>query len=166
MQKIKDEEKDLYNNSNKLTTLLYKFKKHGSFDKYNNKKKIKNKKDKNKLEQKNTAINLKLIDKNKYEKLKTENDKNHNMAKTFYPNFGKSKFSFPYINKIVYGEENTLDPFEQLQKDLFFEVKNEIRKTSISNRKKGKKIISINGKVILKKFKNINDEMEDSEINA
>ena len=166
LQKIKDEEKDLYNNSNKLTTLLYKFKKHGSFDKYNNKKKIKNKKDKNKLEQKNTAINLKLIDKNKYEKLKTENDKNHNMAKTFYPNFGKSKFSFPYINKIVYGEENTLDPFEQLQKDLFFEVKNEIRKTSISNRKKGKKIISINGKVILKKFKNINDEMEDSEINV
>ena len=177
LQKIKDEEKDLYNNSNKLSKLLYKFKKCGNLD-IINKKKNKNKKDKKNLEQKNifnntwqqkkstTIINLKVADKNSFKNIKTEYDKNYKMAKTFYPNFGKSKFSFPYINKIVYGEDNILDPFEQLQKDLFFEVKNEIKKASISNRKKGQKIISINGKEILKKFKNTNDEMEDSEINS
>ena len=168
LQKIKDEEKDLYNNSNKLSKLLNQFKKYGSFDYI---KKSKNKKNKNILGQKNTlqqqisTNTINLTDKKQFESLKTENE-NHLMTKTFYPNFGKSKFSFPYINKIVYGEENSLDPFEQLQKDLFFEVKNEIRKNNISNRKKGKKIISINGKLILKKFKNSNFEMEESETNT
>ena len=93
---------------------------------------------------------------NKLGNLKNEKV-NNIMAKTFYPSLGKSKFSIPYINKIVYGEENSMDVFEQLQKDLFFEVKNEIRKSNIINKKKGKKGISINGKEILNKFRNNNN---------
>ena len=86
------------------------------------------------------------------------------MANTFYPSWGKSKYNIPSINRIVYGEDNSLDPFEQLQKDLFFEVKNEIRKANINNKKKGKKGISLNGKEILNRFKNDNSsEIEENE---
>ena len=174
LQKIKDEEKDLYNNSSKLSTLLYKFKKYGSYDKIKNRNKNKqkdfiNKNNKNnnltynlKDKRSTTTLNLKQnnLNMNKLGNLKNEKV-NNIMAKTFYPSWGKSKFSIPYINKIVYGEENSMDVFEQLQKDLFFEVKNEIRKSNIINKKKGKKGISINGKEILNKFRNNN--INDSE---
>jgi len=170
LQKIKDEEKDLYNNSSKLSTLLYKFKKYGSYDKIKNRNKNKqkdfiNKNNKNnnltynlKDKRSTTTLNLKQnnLNMNKLGNLKNEKV-NNIMAKTFYPSWGKSKFSIPYINKIVYGEENSMDVFEQLQKDLFFEVKNEIRKSNIINKKKGKKGISINGKEILNKFRNNNN---------
>ena len=82
------------------------------------------------------------------------------MTNTFYPSWGKSKYSIPYINKIVYGEENSLDPFEQLQKELFFEVKSEIKKTNFINKKNGKKGIYINGKDILDRFKNNKNDSE------
>ena len=174
LQKIKDEEKDLYNNSSKLSTLLYKFKKYGSYDKIKNRNKNKQKDFINKNYKNNnltynlkdkrstTTLNLKQnnLNMNKLGNLKNEKV-NNIMAKTFYPSLGKSKFSIPYINKIVYGEENSMDVFEQLQKDLFFEVKNEIRKSNIINKKKGKKGISINGKEILNKFRNNN--INDSE---
>ena len=170
LQKIKDEEKDLYNNSSKLSTLLYKFKKNESYDKIKNRNKNKqkdfiNKNNKNnnltynlKDKRSTTTLNLKQnnLNMNKLGNLKNEKV-NNIMAKTFYPSWGKSKFSIPYINKIVYGEENSMDVFEQLQKDLFFEVKNEIRKSKIINKKKGKKGISINGKEILNKFRNNNN---------
>lgn len=165
LQKIKDEEKDLYNNSSKLSSLLYKFKKYESFEKIKNKSKKKiNNSNKNyqnltynlQSKRSSTTLNLKRNNLNKL-----DNKNNMNMAKTFYPSLGKSKYSIPYINRIVYGEENSLDPFEQLQKDLFFEVKNEIRKSNFINKKKGKNLISINGKEILNKFKN--NEKEDSD---
>ena len=62
---------------------------------------------------------------------------------------------------MVYGEENIMDAFEELQRDLFCEVKNEIRKSNFINKKKGNKTISINGKEILKKFKNKNKKETD-----
>ena len=173
LQKIKDEEKDLSNNSNKISTLLNKFKKYGNLDKSKNQKKGKQKNilTKNKtlsytLQKRNTtSSNITQNERNNVMENIKNDKKNNIMAKTFYPSWGKSKYSIPYINKIVYGEENILDPFEQLQKDLFYEVKNEIRKTNDINIKKGKKIISINGKEILNRFKKNNyEEMEESEI--
>ena len=174
LQKIKDEEKDLYDNSSKLSTLLYKFKKN-DFEKFRNKNKnIKIKKNKinnnfnSALQKKRSSIttwNLKKTDRNYFDNLTCKTEKGNNiMANTFYPSWGKSKYNIPSINRIVYGEENSLDPFEQLQKDLFFEVKNEIRKANINNKKKGKKVISLNGKEILNRFKNDNSsEIEENE---
>ena len=174
LQKIKDEEKDLYDNSSKLSTLLYKFKKN-DFEKFRNKNKnikIKKKKINNNfnsaLQKKRSSIttwNLKQTDRNYFDNLTCKTEKGNNiMANTFYPSWGKSKYNIPSINRIVYGEENSLDPFEQLQKDLFFEVKNEIRKANINNKKKGKKGISLNGKEILNRFKNDNSsEIEENE---
>ena len=170
LQKIKDEEKDLHNNSNKIASLIYKFRKNGSFDDNINKRKSKQKNTKKKtlsfsIQKRNTtSSNLTKIEKNNtIENLKTDKI-NNIMSKTFYPSWGKSKYSIPYINKIVYGAENTIDPFEQLQKDLFYEVKNEIRKANNINRKKGKKDIFLNGKEILNKFKKNDDELEEKEI--
>lgn len=174
LQKIKDEEKDLYDNSSKLSTLLYKFKKN-DFEKFRNKNKnIKIKKNKinnnfnSALQKKRSSIttwNLKKTDRNYFDNLTCKTEKGNNiMANTFYPSWGKSKYNIPSINRIVYGEDNSLDPFEQLQKDLFFEVKNEIRKANINNKKKGKKGISLNGKEILNRFKNDNSsEIEENE---
>lgn len=174
LQKIKDEEKDLYDNSSKLSTLLYKFKKN-DFEKFRNKNKnIKIKKNKTnnnfnstlqKKRSSTTTLNLKQTDRNYFDNITCKTEKGNNiMANTFYPSWGKSKYNIPYINRIVYGEDHSLDPFEQLQKDLFFEVKNEIRKANITNRKKGKKGISLNGKEILNRFKNDNSsDIEENE---
>ena len=164
LQKIKEEEKDLNNNSNKLTTLLYKFKKKGTFEKIRTQKNIK----KQKRDSNATNLDQTLQQRKSIATINTKqaegNLEKKNMAKTLYPSWGKSKFSIPYINKMVYGEENTMDAFEELQRDLFCEVKNEIRKSNIVNKKKGNKTISINGKEILKKFKNKNKkEMDESE---
>lgn len=164
LQKIKDEEKDLYNNSNKLTTLLYKFKKKGNFEKIRTQKNIKNQK----RDSNATNLNQSLQKRKSTATINTKQDEGNlekkKMAQTLYPSWGKSKFSIPYINKMIYGEENTIDAFEKLQRDLFCEVKNEIRKSNIFNKKKGNKTISINGKEILKKFKNKNkNEMDESE---
>ena len=170
LQKIKDEEKDLYNNSSKLSILLSKFKNYGSLNKKNKNKNNnngfinKNNKLNNTLKDKRstTTLNLKQNDINKFDKLKNE-IYNNNMTKTFYPCFGKSKYSIPYINRIVYGEEHSIDPFEQLRKDLFFKVKREIKKSNSINKTIGKKGIWINGKEILNKIKNNNDELEENE---
>ena len=161
LQKIKEEEKDLNNNSNKLTTLLYKFKKKGNFETIRAQKNIK----KQKRDSNATNLNQSLQKRKSTATINTKQDEGNlekkKMAQTLYPSWGKSKFSIPYINKMVYGEENTMDAFEKLQRDLFCEVKNEIRKSNFINKKKGNKTISINGKEILKKFKNKNKKETD-----
>ena len=74
------------------------------------------------------------------------------MGKTFYKGFEKSRYRIPYINKVVYGENNLYDPFEKLQKDLFFEVKNQLKNAQLINKKKKKKIVSVVGIDILNKL--------------
>ena len=81
------------------------------------------------------------------------------MNKTYYPGFGKSRFRIPYINKVVYGENNQYDTFEELQKDLFHEVKYQMRKAEIAKKRNKKKINSIVGKDILDKL--IRSDSED-----
>ena len=174
LQKIKDEEKDLHSNSTKLSELLYKFKKCENFEEIKNKNidKIKKKessiipmKSNYSLPSKKTTkeINSKYIEKKSIlesEMFFNEKEKGRNLKTlTFYPSWGKSKYSIPYINKIVYGKENSIDTFEQLQKDLFFETKNEMRKAKFVNKRLGKKVISVKGKDILKKFKDDKDEL-------
>jgi hypothetical protein len=168
LQKIKDEEKDLNNNSNRLSNLLYKFKKKGNIEKFRNRKiEIKKNKTSNTFnyslkKERNSinSLNLKKNAGNSPEKSAQRPIAINLKTSNFYPSWGKSKYSIPYINKIVYGEENSLDPFEQLQKDLFFEVKKEIKKTNFINKKKGKKGIYINGKDILDRFKKNDSEIE------
>ena len=179
LQRIKDEEKDLHSNGTKLSALLYNYKKYGNFHKFSKDKNIKIKNIKTDINRINNlgvnktlqqkistdSISLRQTARNNTENLIKEKVSINQMTKTFYPSWGKSKYNIPYINKIIYGEENNLDPFEQLQKDLFFKVKTEIRKSNMNNKKKGNKIISINGKEILKQFKNNkNEEEEESEI--
>ena len=174
LQKIKDEEKDLHSNSNKLSELLYKFKKCENFEEIKNKNidKIKKKessiiptKSNYSLPSKKTTkeINFKYTEKRSIlesEMFFNEKEKGRNLKTlTFYPSWGKSKYSIPYINKIVYGKENSIDTFEQLQKDLFFETKNEMRKAKFVNKRLGKKVISVKGKDILNKFKDDKDEL-------
>lgn len=174
LQKIKDEEKDLHSNSTKLSELLYKFKKCENFEEIKNKNidKIKKKessiiptKSNYSLPSKKTTkeINFKYTEKRSIlesEMFFNEKEKGRNLKTlTFYPSWGKSKYSIPYINKIVYGKENSIDTFEQLQKDLFFETKNEMRKAKFVNKRLGKKVISVKGKDILNKFKDDKDEL-------
>jgi len=174
LQKIKDEEKDLHSNSTKLSELLYKFKKCENFEEIKNKNidKIKKKessiiptKSNYSLPSKKTTkeINSKYTEKRSIlesEMFFNEKEKGRNLKTlTFYPSWGKSKYSIPYINKIVYGKENSIDTFEQLQKDLFFETKNEMRKAKFVNKRLGKKVISVKGKDILNKFKDDKDEL-------
>ena len=174
LQKIKDEEKDLHSNSIKLSELLYKFKKYENFEEIKNKNIDKIKKKENSII--HTKSNYSLQSKktikdinSKYTQKKSileseiffnEKEKGRKLKTlTFYPSWGKSKYSIPYINKIVYGKENSIDTFEQLQKDLFFETKNEMRKAKFVNKRLGKKVISVKGKDILNKFKDDKDEL-------
>ena len=174
LQKIKDEEKDLHSNYSKLSELLYKFKKCENFEKIKNKNidKITKKENNIMLRKSNCSLQskkaIKEINSNfkgkksilESEMFFNEKDKERNIKTlTFYPSWGKSKYSIPYINKIVYGKENSIDTFEQLQKDLFFETKNEIKKAKFLNKRLGKKVISVKGKDILNKFKDDKDEL-------
>jgi len=174
LQKIKDEEKDLHSNSTKLSELLYKFKKCENFEEIKNKNidNIKKKessiiptKSNYTLPSKKTTkeISAKFTEKKSIlesEIFFNEKEKGRNKKTlTFYPSWGKSKYSIPYINKIVYGKENSIDTFEQLQKDLFFETKNELRKAKFVNKRLGRKVISVKGKDILNKFKDDKDEL-------
>lgn len=174
LQKIKDEEKDLHSNSTKLSALLYKFKKCEKFEEIKNRNLDKiNKKESSVIPNKTyyTLPNKKIIKEinakfpGKKSILESEmyfNEKEKGRNKktlTFYPSWGKSKYNIPYINKIVYGKENSIDTFEQLQKDLFFETKNEMRKAKFVNKRLGKKVISVKGKDILNKFKDDKDEL-------
>ena len=167
LQKIKDEEKSLYSNSHKLSSLLFKFKKYGKFEEIKNKSNLEGKKSNIKYKtmtnfnhflpnkKSSTSINFKKANINNIIKdiiLKAENEKDEKIL-TFYPSWGKSKYSIPYINKKVYGTENSIDTFEQLQKDLFFETKGFMRKANIINKHFGKIIYSVKGKDILDKFK-------------
>ena len=174
LQKIKDEEKDLHSNSNKLSSLLFKFKKYGKFEEIKNKSNLEgkesnikyktmtnfyqtlpNRKSTSSIDFKKGSINNIIED----IMLKNEQEKNSKTL-TFYPSWGKSKYSIPYINKIVYGAENSIDTFEQLQKDLFFETKGLMRKANIINKRLGKKIYSVKGRDILDKFKKNNNKEE------
>ena len=129
-------------------------------------KKIKASNTYNYISQKKRGVNKKTEAKrNNIEKLAHKELRNNIITDTFYPSWGKSKYNIPYINKMVYGEDNSMDPFEQLQKDLFFEVKSEIKKANSVNKKKGKKGIYLNGKNILNRFK-INDKSEIDENEA
>jgi hypothetical protein len=174
LQKIKDEEKDLHSNSIKLSELLYKFRKCESFEQIKNKNidTIKKKESSNMPRKSNFSLQSKKAKKeinSKFTEKKSileseiffnEKEKGRNLKTlTFYPSWGKSKYSIPYINKIVYGKENSIDTFEQLQKDLFFETKNEMRKAKFVNKRLGKKVLSVKGKDILNKFKDDKDEL-------
>ena len=112
------------------------------------------------LNQKNykTVYNQNRIQENLIDK-KTGKRK---MGKTFYNGAEKSRYRIPYINKVVYGENNLYDPFEKLQKDLFFEVKNQLKNAELINKKKKKKVVSVVGIDILRKLirEDSDDEMK------
>ena len=139
LQKVKKEGNILNKTGTRLFSLLYKLKNENfeTFQNERNKKKI-------------------LLEKNA-KTLHTQENINTNrerkkLSKTYYPGFEKSRFRIPYINKVVYGENNQYDTFEELQKELFHEVKYQIRKAEIAKKRNKKKVSSIVGREILEKL--------------
>ena len=139
LQKVKQEGNILNKTGTRLFSLLYKLKNENfeTFQNERNKKKI-------------------LLEKNA-KTLHTQENINTNrerkkLSKTYYPGFEKSRFRIPYINKVVYGENNQYDTFEELQKELFHEVKYQIRKAEIAKKRNKKKVSSIVGREILEKL--------------
>ena len=156
LQKVKQEGNILNRTSNRLSSLLHKLKKE-NFETFQNER---NKNKNQILNQKNykTVYNQNRIQENLIDK-KTGKRK---MGKTFYNGAEKSRYRIPYINKVVYGENNLYDPFEKLQKDLFFEVKNQLKNAELINKKKKKKVVSVVGIDILRKLirEDSDDEMK------
>ena len=141
LQKVKQEGNILNKTSHKLSSLLYKLKKE-NFETFQNER---NKTKNQILNQKNykTTYNQNNIE----EKLGKKK-----LGKTFYKRIEKSRFRIPYINKIVYGENNFYDTFEKLQKELYTEVKSQIKHTENINKKKKKKVVNVVGVDILNKL--------------
>ena len=145
LQKVKQEGNKLNKTVHRLNSLLYKLKNENfeTFQNERNKNKV--------LAEKNS--------KTLYTQENINNKSRKKMSKTYYPGFEKSRFRIPYINKVVYGENNQYDTFEELQKDLFHEVKYQMRKAEIAKKRNKKKINSIVGKEILDKL--IRSDSED-----
>ena len=141
LQKVKQEGNILNKTSHKLSSLLYKLKKE-NFETFQNER---NKTKNQILNQKNykTTYNQNNIE----EKLGKKK-----LGKTFYKRIEKSRFRIPYINKIVYGENNFYDTFEKLQKELYTEVKSQIKHTENINKKKKKKVVNVVGVEVLNKL--------------
>ena len=139
LQKVKQEGNILNKTSNRLFSLLYKLKKENFETFQNERNKKKNLSEKN-------AKTLYTQENNNNNKIKTK------FSKTYFPKFKKSRFRIPYINKVVYGENNQNDTFEELQKELFHEVKYQMKKVEIAKKKNKKKGTSIVGREILNKL--------------
>ena len=156
LQKVKQEGNILNRTSYKLSSLLYKLKKE-NFETFQNER---NKTKNQILNQKNykTVYSQNRIQDNLNDK-KLEKRK---MGKTFYKSVEKSRYRIPFINKVVYGENNLYDPFEKLQNDLFHEVKHQIKYAELMNKKRKKKVMNVVGIDILNKLirEDSNDEMK------
>ena len=153
LQMVKQEGNIMNKTCHKLSSLLYKLKKE-TFETFQNER---NKNKNQNLNQKNykTVYNKNDVE----EKLNDNKFGKKKMGKTFYQSVEKSRYRIPYINKVVYGENNLYDPFEKLQKELFNEVKMELMKAEIANKKKKKKVKTVVGIDILHKL--IREDSED-----
>ena len=145
LQKVKQEGNILNKTSHRLSNLLYKLKKQ-NFETFQN--------------ERNQNQNLPQS-KNKTE-YNHENKGKKKFDKTHYQNFEKSRYRMPFINKVVYGENNIYDPFEELQTELLHEVKNQIRNQELEKKKNKKIHNSIVGIDILNKLirRDSNDQMK------
>ena len=141
LQKVKQEGNILNRTSHKLSSLLYKLKRE-NFETFQNER---NKNKNNFLNQRNykTSYNQSRVQENLGKK---------KFGKTFYKHEEKSRFRIPYINKVIYGDNNFYDPFERLQKELFTEVKREIKNAENINKKRKKKVVNVVGVDILNKL--------------
>ena len=139
LQKVKQEGNILNKTGTRLFSLLYKLRNENyeTFQNERNKKKILSEKNAKTLHTQENINNNKTMKK---------------LSKTYYPGFEKSRFRIPYINKVVYGENNQYDTFEELQKELFHEVKYQMRKSEIAKKRNKKKVSSIVGREILEKL--------------
>ena len=152
LQMVKLEGNIMNKTSTKLSSLLHKLK-NENFETFQNER------------NKNLSLNqknYKTVYNQNYnqENLNDKKFGKRKMEKTFYKSVGKSRFSIPYINKVVYGENNLYDPFEKLQKDLLYEVKNQIKIAELANKKKKKKVNTVIGIDILSKLIRENSEDE------
>ena len=142
LQKVKQEGNILNKTSNRLSSLLYKLK-NENFETFQNERNIKKYKSLSQNNAKTVYTETNYNNKNKERK---------KLGRTFYQGMEKSRYRISYINKIVYGEKNTHDTFEELQKELFYEVKTQIRKTELANKRRKKKVNTVIGKDILNKL--------------
>jgi hypothetical protein len=138
IEKIKNEEKNIKENSKKLSISLHLIKKMCKKDSNENTIKTRNK----------TEINLRretISERNENKKQKLK--KNQIMVGNY--NFlGKSKYSLPKVNQIIFGSiKNSKDDFEILQLNLQNEVNRQIQKRGFSKK------LRLNGREIIDKLK-------------
>ena len=142
LQKVKQEGNILNKKSNRLSYLLYKLK-NENFETFQNER---NKNKNQSLSYKNAKTVYTEANYN------NKNKERKKLGRTFYQGMEKSRYRIPYINKIVYGEKNIYDTFEELQKELFYEVKTQIRKAELANKRRKKKVNTVIGINILNKL--------------
>ena len=97
--------------------------------------------------------------------LSSKKDLKKKIGRTFYQSHEKSRFRMPDVNKAVYGENNKYDPFEILQKELFNEVKSQMKKVSLINKKSKKKIFILGKDILNKLISNDSDDLMRKELN-
>lgn len=140
LQKIKSEERDIKENSNKLSESLYLMKR----------KNIKYLYDNNNQNKKNkTALNFYNRNNERIKKPINNIKDNKEIKIGNYAFSGKSKYNLLKVNKYIYGNsiENPKDTFEILQNDLLNEVKRQVKKKGYSKK------IKINGREIIDKLR-------------
>ena len=141
LERIRYEEKNINDNSKKLYNSIYLIQKinhKNIFEKKNKKSK------KNESNIKKGNLTERNENKKKNYKLKFDEINFGN-----YYILGKSKYSVPKVNEIIFGSnENTKDDFANLQINLLHEVKKQFQKKGFSKK------LRINGKDIIEKLKN------------
>ena len=142
LDKIKDEEKSIKEYSNKLSNSIYLIKKMNQKNLTEINFKERNKSETNSKKAYHTEIN---------ESKKKKNYKMNHQSEIKIGNYdflGKSKYSIPRVNKILFGStENSKDNFDILQLNLQNEVKRQIQKRELSKK------IKLNGRDIIDKLK-------------
>ena len=142
LDKIKDEEKSIKEYSNKLSNSIYLIKKMNQKNLTEINFKERNKSETNSKKAYHTEIN---------ESKKKKNYKMNHHSEIKIGNYdflGKSKYSIPRVNKILFGStENSKDNFDILQLNLQNEVKRQIQKRELSKK------IKLNGRDIIDKLK-------------
>ena len=144
LQKIKTEEMNIKESSDKLSNSLYLVKKlHQKFLCEND-----NPNKKNKTQYNFYSSRRGVLDKIENKKIKNEKNKKKLIKIGKFDFLGKSKYKLPEVNKKIYGSiENTKDTFEILQNELHNEVKRQIEKRGNSKK------LKINGREIIDKLR-------------
>ena len=145
LEKIKTEEKNIKENSNKLSNSIYLIKKLNQNNYAKNINHIKNQRNKTESNFHKKGYNTERNDNKKTKKMKMRNKE---IKIGNYEFLGKSKYSLPKVNKLIFGSiENSKDPIEILQSNLQNEVIKQVEKKGYAKK------LKLNGRDIIDKLR-------------